>query len=155
MVILGIRSKFPQSDILKIIKCSSCLMSLVTNRLESTLSYKNHPFMISLYSRELFHKNFCSSTIVNKSTISVQQWACAIHTIFISLISFKIDFRHDFLLVSALPSKKPSVTFSSPYQFFKNHLLCTLCYLFSFHISDIFILILEKLKSVQHKHLYY
>lgn len=111
--------------------------------------------MISLYSRELFHKHFCSSTIVNKSTISVQQWDCVIHTILISLISFKIDFRHDFLLVSALPSKKYSVTFSFSYQFFKNHLLCTLCYLFSFRISDIFIFILEKLKSVQHKLLYY
>lgn len=121
IVLLGIRCYFPQPAISKIIKCSSCLMSFVTNRLESTSSCRNHPFVISLhfkYSMEIFHKHFCFCTIMNKSTISVEQWACIIFTILISFISFKIDFRHDFLLVSALPSTKPSVTFSFPYQFF-------------------------------------
>lgn len=36
MVLLGIRCKFSQLAILNIIKCSSCFMSSVTNRLEST-----------------------------------------------------------------------------------------------------------------------
>jgi len=76
MVLLGIRCKFSQPVLLKIIKCSNCLMSFVVNSLDSTLSCKNHPAVISLhfkYSMEIFHNHFYFYTSVNKSTISVKQ----------------------------------------------------------------------------------
>lgn len=126
MVLLGVRCKFSQPVHLKIIKCSSCLISFVTNSLESTSSRKNHHSVISLhfkYSMEMLHKHFYFCTIMNKSTISVEQRTYTI--VRISLVQNRLQILFFNWTQSCHPQS--SVIFSFPYQFFTFQ---TFCYIF-------------------------